>query len=79
MSKPKKMKKAKMELDSLDESMPLWSVYRKVTETFGLSEQKSLKVDPLLVWLPLRTLAWYFCVGHLSVLSNEVNTVTLPY
>lgn len=57
MSKPKKMKKAKMELDSLDESMPLWSVYGKVTETFGLPKQKSLKVDPLLVWLPLRTLA----------------------
>lgn len=63
-------------IHGFDSPWPLWSVCRRVTEirTFRLSDLESLKMDPVLVWLTLRTLACNFCLGRISVLRKEAGS-----
>lgn len=59
---------------------PLWFVCERVSEmrTFELFGQRHWKWTQPQWGKPLRKLAWYFCLGYLSMLREGADTVPLP-
>lgn len=59
---------------------PLWFVCKRVSETktFELFDQRHWKWTQPQWGKPLRKLAWYFCLGYMSMLCEGTDTVPLP-
>ena len=59
---------------------PLWFVCKRVSETrtFELFDQHHWKWTQSQWGKPLRKLAWYFCLGYMSMLREGTDIVPLP-